>query len=441
MFGPGGFLRRAGNEHHDGDNRDLAPLNRVFCSDGYDKSIEYLSGILPFKVIEYTAADEHNGWAIAPRWDVAEARIIKNGRVIYDAAANALSVIALSKSFRGRVSCEELKGHLHFDQRYDDAVPFHFRQMYRPWERDWGFCVPRKFYDSLELGEYEVVIDTRESDGVLKLLEFTHPGKLDEAIVIAAHLDHPGMANDDLAGCVVGVELFRRLQSRKTKYTYKLFLHQEVIGSEYYLGKMSDADRGRILESLFLEMLGTRTRLALQFSRDGAATIERALAAAANEMALSHHSGPSGSIIAVGDYVWESYGIPMAVLSRYPYPEYHCDRDNFAIMCGESLEEAVELLLKAIEKIETTSLVFKKFRGNICASNPKYGLYVDPGQAAFGGFSEDKTIKGLRALMDLIPAINRPITLRQLAEKAGLSEEAAAPYLNKWMEKGLIDIR
>lgn len=420
---------------------DLAPLNRVFCSDDYDRSIDYLTKLLPFKIIEYKVSDEHNGWVIAPRWDVAKAEILKNGRVIYDGTKHALAVIALSKSFRGRVSCEELKQHLYYDQRYDDAVPFHFRQMYRAWERDWGFCVTRKFYDSLEPGEYEVVLDTRESKGVLKLLEYTHTGKLDEAIVIAAHLDHPGMANDDLAGCAVGVELFRRLRGRKTKFTFKLFLHQEVIGSEYYLGKMNNADRGRILEGLFLEMLGTRTQLALQFSREGAGIIERAVADAANEMALSHRNAPSGSIIAVGDYVWESYGIPMAVLSRYPYPEYHCDRDNFALMCGESLEEAVELLLKALEKIETTSLIFKRFRGNICASNPKYGLYVDPGQAAFGGFSEDKTIKGLRALMDLIPVIKRPITLRQLAEKAGLPEETAAPYLNKWIEKGLIDIR
>ena len=32
---------------------DLAPLNRVFCSADYDKSIDYLTRILPFKVIEH----------------------------------------------------------------------------------------------------------------------------------------------------------------------------------------------------------------------------------------------------------------------------------------------------------------------------------------------------------------------------------------------------
>jgi aminopeptidase-like protein len=421
--------------------KDLGPLNRVFCSGDYDKSIDYLQRILPFQVIEYTKKDEHNGWIIAPRWDVLEAKILKNGKIIYDGTNNALAVIALSKSFRGKVDYDELKNHLHYDTRFDDAVPFHFRQMYRPWVRDWGFCATRKFYDSLEPGEYDVVIETRESEGTLKLLEYTHPGDLGETIVIAAHLDHPGMANDDMAGCAVGVELFRRLRSRRTKYTYKLLLHQEVIGSEYYLAKMANKVRGLILESLFLEMLGTKTQLALQFSRGGASGIEKALAEVLADAGVSHRTGPSGSIIAVGDYVWETYGIPMGILSRFPYPEYHCSRDDFALMNESALEEAVNILLKAIEKIESTSLVFKKFQGTICTSNPRYNLYVDPGQPAFGGFSDDSSVIALRALMEIIPMLQRPVSVRALAEQVGIEESLAQKYLEKWVAKGLLEIK
>ena len=397
--------------------KDLAPLNRVFCSDDYDKSIDCLKKFLPFRVIEYSNKDEHNGWVIAPRWNVVQAKILRNGRVIYDGTEHALAVIALSKNFRGKVSREELKRHLYYDKRYEDAVPFHFRQMYRPWERDWGFCVTRKFFDTLEPGDYEVVIETRESDGTLKLLEYTHPGELTETIVVAAHLDHPGMANDDLAGCAAGVELFRRLEGRKTKYTYKLFLHQEVIGSEYYLAKMQEMERRQILESLFLEMLGTDTKLALQFSHGSSSEIEKALIGALTEAGVSYRTGPSGSIIAVGDYVWESYGIPMAVLSRFPYPEYHCSRDNFALMNEESLEEAVEILVKSINNMESTSLIVKKFKGNICTSNPKYNLYIDPGQPAFGGFSDNRVTKAMRALMEQIPMLQKPISVRTLGRK------------------------
>jgi hypothetical protein len=204
---------------------------------------------------------------------------------------------------------------------------------------------------------------------------------------------------------------------------------------------MTDEERSRILESLFLEMLGTKTELALQFSRIGAASIENALAEALADSGISHRTGPSGSIIAVGDYVWESYGIPMAILSRYPYPEYHCSRDNFSLMNESSLEEAVAILLHAIDKVESTSLVFKKFQGTICASNPRYNLYVDPGQPAFGDASGDITIKGLRFLMEQIPMLNRPVSIRSLAAQAGIEEPLARGYLEKWADRGLLEIK
>ena len=50
--------------------KDLTPLNRVLCSSDYDKAIDYLRTLLPFRVLEYPAADEHNGWVIPPKWDV-----------------------------------------------------------------------------------------------------------------------------------------------------------------------------------------------------------------------------------------------------------------------------------------------------------------------------------------------------------------------------------
>ena len=225
---------------------DLVPLNRVICSSDYDKTVEYIQQILPFKVITIPVADEHNGWVIPPKWDVKEARIIKNGRTIYDGKRHSLAVIALSKSYKGKVGLEELKRHLHYDHRYNDSLTFHFRQQFRSWERDWGFCVPKKFYDDLEEGDYEVIIETHESVGYLQLMEYTHTGLSDECIVFCANLDHPGVANDGLSGVVVGLELMRRLAGKSTKFTYKLVLVQGIIGSEYYLGKADVNERRKM---------------------------------------------------------------------------------------------------------------------------------------------------------------------------------------------------
>ncbi len=419
---------------------DLTPLNRVMCSSDYDKTIDYLRRVLPFKVIEYSACDEYNGWVIPPKWDVLQAVIIKDGKVIYDGQWHPLAVIALSASFSGKVGLAELKRHLHYDHRYDDSISFHFRQQFRSWNRDWGFCVPKAFYDSLAEGEYEVIIETKEDEGFLKMLEYTHQGALDESIAICANLDHPGVANDGLSGVVVGIELMRRLSQKQTKYTYKLVLAQGIIGSEYYLGKGNVGERDRILECICLWMLGSRTGLALQQSRGACSNIEHAVARTMDNLGIPFRRGEFESIIINDEYIWESYGIPTSSLSRMPYPEYHSSRDNMSIMSDECLEEAVNVLEGAVEFLEATALVYKKFKGNICLSNPRYDLYIDPGQVAFGEtVSEDN--KRMRLLMDIIPTLRSPVTIRILSDRIGLPEEQVLSYLKKWAEKDLLEIR
>lgn len=417
---------------------DLTPLNRVFCSNDYDRAVQYLCQLLPFRIIEYSAAEEHNGWVIPPKWEVKEAKIIRDGSVIYDGTIHPLAVIALSTRFRGTVNREELRAHLHYDHRYDDAVPFHFRQEYRSWERTWGFCVPKTFYDGLAPGEYEVVIETEEAPGALKLLEYTHKGMLDETIVFMAHLDHPGMANDGLAGCAVGVELFRRLLQRETKFSYRLFIHQEMIGSEYYLAHLSTAERNRLIEGVFLQMLGSKTELALQASYASDTGIEFAIGNALRRSGIPHRRGRYEEIVACGEYIWRSYGIPVASLSRFPYPEYHTNWDDFSLLSQDALDEALGILTKAVEELESSPVLVKRFEGTLCLSNPKYNLYVDPGQAAFGGFIQERHVKGLRELMDLIPSLRHATPVAWLASWVGLDQQIVLAYLGEWAQKGLI---
>lgn len=80
--------------------------------------------------------------------------------------------------------------------------------------------------------------------------------------------------------------------------------------------------------------------------------------------------------------------------------------------------------------------MFKRFNGNICVSNPRYDLYVDPGQVAFGQVSEDDTMKNMRYLMELIPSLHTPVSLRVLAESTELTEEDVFNLFSKMGRKG-----
>ena len=419
--------------------RDLTPLDRAVCSRGYDRTVEYLCEELPFRVISIPSSFQHNGWVIPPSWDVEEARIVKDGHTVYNGANHPLGVIALSSSFSGKVSLEVLKSHLHYDHRDPDSIPFHYRQQFRSWSRDWGFCLPKRIFDQLVPGEYEVIIRTAETPGAMKILECKHQGALDSTIVLGGNLDHAGVANDGLAGCVVGMEVLRRLQGRRTKFSYKLVLSPGIIGSELYLAGLTQVERSQLLEGIFLEMLGSATPLAVQDSRRSMVSTLHALRGSLDALGLPYRTGPFESIIVNDEYVWENYGIPMLSLSRFPYPEYHSSRDNVEIIREESLNDAVEALIGTVERLEASPIVLKKFVGNICLSNPQYDLYVDYGQIALGdSLSEQR--RRLRHLMDFIPALDRPVSVKALADHIGLEEGEALEYLGRWAEKGLIDL-
>lgn len=419
--------------------QDLTPLNRAVCSIGYDEAVNALIEELPFRVVSIPSSRVHNGWVIPPSWDVIEAKILKDGRTVYDGAAHPLGVIALSLPFNGIVDREELRKHLYFDHRYEDSIPFHYRQQFRSWSRDWGFCVPKRLYDGLAPGDYTVSIRTSETAGCLKILEYKYPGDLDFTIVLGGNLDHAGVSNDGLAGCVVGLEVMRRLQDRKTKLTYSLVLSPGIIGSEFYLASLSRSERSWILEGVFLEMLGSDTPLALQEPRSGMVSLTQALRTSLDRLHLGYRTGPFGSIIINDEYIWENYGIPMISLSRFPYPEYHSSKDDCDIIREASLDEAVETLLGAIDELESSPMMIKRFEGNICLSNPKYDLYVDYGQIALGAeLSEQR--RRMRNLMDFVPALDRPVTVKTVTDHVGVPYEEGLAYLEKWATAGLIDL-
>lgn len=414
---------------------DLWLKNRNFCSSDYDACLEYFKNLLPFHIHEYRCEGHDQGWTPPPKCDIVKATLSFQGREIFS-ATSPLQVISLSAPFQGTIPLAELKKHLHYDKRFPDAVPFHFRQNYRPWERDWGFCVTQQFFDSLQEGMYTVEIVTKESKGSLRVAEVIKEGRSPYGFAFVAHLDHGGMANDDLAGVAVGIELFKRLFEKETKFSYRLVLVQEIIGSFFYLKYHKNP---HVLESCFLEMLGSDTPLALQSSYKAASHLESVLENVLKEKGITFRKGAFREIICNDEVIWESMGIPMASLSRFPYPQYHSDKDNPSIITHQALEEAISVLESTIKSLDQSSLICKHFNGVVGLSHPDYQLYIDPGQPAFKIIADANQQK-MRQLMDLIPLVPPHIFAEQLAEQVHLPVKEVLAYLQLWQDKQLLTI-
>ncbi|WP_420386053.1 DUF4910 domain-containing protein [Roseivirga sp.] len=411
---------------------DLYLTNRNFCSTDYDECLSYIMNELPGAEI-LNFKENINGWVIPPKHDVIEANIKKDGKLIYDATDNPIKFISITLPFEGIISLKELKEHLHYETYFDlpsDAIPFHFRQNYRPWERTWGFCVSKDFYDGLTEGSYEVTIKTKESDGYLSVLNYLKRGRSDQTFTFVAHLDHPGMANDDLAGVAVGIEFFKQLAEKETKFSYQLLLVQEILGSESYLQKLEEEGGHKIKDALFLEMLGSETQLALQHSFKGDSLMDKVLKNTLESIGVNFRTGPFHSIIGNDEICFEAHQIAMPSLSRFPYPQYHSSLDNLDIINKDCLNESVNILHQLVENLEKEILIKKNFSGLMCLGNPQYDLYVD--------WTASADARKLRDVMDLIHFVGDGTAVSELP--TDLSQEVVLEYLRKWEEKGLIEL-
>lgn len=363
---------------------ELYLTNRGFVTDDYQKCLDYIDeNELELTYHQFRSGREiWDSWVIPKKWTVDHAYVETEEERLLSFADHPLHLISYSDSYEGWVSREELVDHIYTHPEDSNAIPWHFRLNYRPWDSEWGFCASQEFVDSLDREEYYVSIDTTFEDDEMIVAEHHLPGNSDETIVLMAHLDHTGMANDNLSGVAVGIELMRHLQELPDRrYSYKFLIVQEMTGSAAYLEEFSDR-ASAFIYGIFLEMLGNDNRLLLQRTFHGNSKLD-AIAERILETSISDFEVDGfRSQIGNDELILESpgYEIPTISLLRGPYPEYHTHFDDPSIIDEERLEEAVSYVLEIIEILETDFIPIRDFRGIPSLANPKYDLYLDPNE-------------------------------------------------------------
>jgi len=221
----------------------ISGLSVAPVSDSADKQNEILLGELPFKVIKFKSGLEHNGWTVPYKWEVKKALIKKDGKIIYDGTKHPLCVIGSSESFKGKIDLVELKKHLFFKKDAPKNIVYHCDLYYKPFLKNWGFSVPYELYESLSGGEYEIDLETVHEKGEMKVLEYIHKGRKKDTIVFNAHNCHAAQLNDGPSGYVVFIEAMKRLlKMGKTKFSYRLIIAPEHIGTIFYTANLPKKD-------------------------------------------------------------------------------------------------------------------------------------------------------------------------------------------------------
>ena len=358
---------------------ELWYLKHDIVSDGYDAALQRLARELPMTIHEYPTGTPCWTWRVPEKWTCDEAYLeTMAGERLIDEKNHPLHVVSYSLPFEGVVKREDLLPHLHTHQRLPDAIPFVFKY----YDRDWGLCLPQTLKNTLNDEAYKVVIRTRFENGSLKVGEVIVPGECDLNFMLAAHLCHPAMVNDDLTGCVVGLDVARALlNGPKPYYTYRFLLLPETIGSVAYLSHHED-QIPRMTGGLFLEMLGTDIPHILQHSFLPESQVDKCFATALANIDPDCSQKPYRDVIGNDERQFNAPGVrvPMLSISRcihpktapnYPFNEYHSSLDTPAIVSQERLEDSRDLVLKMLHAWENNRFVVNEFKGEIFCSGHK----------------------------------------------------------------------
>jgi aminopeptidase-like protein len=276
----------------------------------------------------------------------------------------------------------------------------------------------------------------------MKVCAYHLPGRSDETIILNAHDCHPGQANDDIAGVVVGVEVMRRLRERDNRFSYRLVIAPEHLGTVFYVADLPAEDRARLKYAAFLEMLGTRgQRLGLQESFTGDTEIDRAA-----WHVLSRTPGaerfPFRKHVGNDETVWEAPGVevPCVSISRHPYPEYHSSDDTDAIIDEAQLEGAADAVLRVLEVLEGNCTMRRRFDGLVALGNPRYDLYIGNLDPSLADSVSAQQVEW-NYLMDCLPRyFDGRMTVLDVAERHGLPFDDVLAYVREFERKGLVDL-
>ena len=331
---------------------DLYPVCRSITGDGYRQTMQRIREMIPLLTHEVPTGTEVFDWTVPKEWNVREAYVIgPNGRKIIDFRQHNLHILQYSHAVCLKMTLSELKEHLYSLPEHPDWIPY--RTSY--YKENWGFCLSQKQLDSLEEGEYEVVIDSSLEDGHLTYGEYLIQGETDDEVLISCHCCHPSLCNDNLSGIALTSMLAKVLTPLTLRYSYRFLFIPGAIGSVTWLAQ-NESRVARIKHGLVVTGVGDSGQLHYKRSRRGEAEIDRAV-----EHVLKY-SGQPYHIRNFTPYGYDerqycSPGFNLAVgsLTRTPhgqYPQYHTSADDLNFISLQSLTDSLMAYVAVLRVLE-----------------------------------------------------------------------------------------
>ncbi len=420
---------------------EIYPLHRTLASEGTDQALEIVGNYMPedsnYQAESYAPGTPVWTWVVPERYNVKEAYLeTEDGERIVDFADNPLHLLSYSLPMDEIISWEQLEKHLHFSEKFPDAIPWQFQY----YNRTWGFCLSKNVFDKLPRDKkYLAVIDVEFDDsaepGFRVASAVIHPegGPNPNAgeILINAHICHPMQANDDAAGVVTAIGVAQRLAEKPLppgSMSVRFLFCPETIGSIAYLSQNEELI-GNFKAGIFIEMTGNNNSLILQHSLQADHLIDQVAELVLVNSGKDFREGEFAQVIANDERVINGPGVnvPCISISRWPYEEYHTTEDNPSIIEEEMLQEATDMIENTVRIFASNYRPMRKFRGPVFLSG--FDLWVD--------WRDNWDLN--RAIEKIMMRFEGNLSVFEIAKELGLNYWHTREYVEKFRKKGLVD--
>lgn len=412
----------------------LFPICRSITGDGVRQTLEILKEEYEdLQVYEVPSGTQVFDWTVPKEWNIRDAYIEDSqGKRIIDFKESNLYVMGYSLPMDCTMSLEELKQMIFTQPEQPDVIPY-VTSYYQ--ERS-GFCMSENQKNALREDTYHCVIDSDLKEGSLTYGEIILKGDTEEEVLLSTYICHPSMANNEVSGPVVTIELVKWLASLKQRrYTYRILFIPETIGSITYLSRNLETMKKNTTAGFVLSCLGDDRTYSIVETKYGDTLTDRLL-----KNILQFH---------FPDYIcydflhrgsderqYNAPGVDLPVCgvcrSKYEeYPEYHTSADDLSLISEEGLQGSAALMKKCIMALE-----YNYFYKLSCCCEPqlgKRGLY--PTLSQKGNYSDAALV-----MRDLVAYADGSIDLIEISNRIRTPIDLLIPLIDKLLENGLFGI-
>lgn len=410
----------------------LFPIGRSLTGAGVRESLEILKEQIPeLEIKAVPSGTQVFDWIIPAEWEITEGYIEdESGQRIIDYAENNLHIIGYSTPVDEWVELEELLKYIRVEEEQPEVIPY----VTSYYTARFGFCMSKNQRDTLKPGKYHMVIKSRLFDGVLNYAELLLQGKSEKEVLLSTYICHPSMANNELSGPVLAVELVKWLKTLDRELSYRLVIVPETIGSITYLSKNLEVMQRNTIAGFVLSCVGDNRTYSYIESRNADTLADKVMQ---NVLKYAYPEYKRYSFLERGsdERQYNAPGVDLPVCgfcrSKYvEYPEYHTSADNMSLISPEGLQGAYDVMQQVI-----TALEYNKYYRTNCLCEPqlgKRGLY--PTVSRKGIYDEVKKLTNLIAYAD------GKNDLIDISNKIGVPVCELTENLEKLLANGLLDI-